>query len=229
MSSCSAIQAQEKGTLLLMNGKLLEVINFNDTSFTNLQYEFDRNQFKRLRIDIREAKRKEGKYTLGFQSQKGKEVPIDMKLGAIDRDEVFSYTPDVGKEKMFYFYEEPVGNLATVEEMNAFVIGERDARLGVNGSAWLFSSMALGLVTGYVAEGSILSLAIPPILALTARIPVVKIKEKNIQDLSFKYNEDYAAGYERYARGVYARKALIGSAIGTALGLISFAIVDNNF
>lgn len=223
----SSIQAQEKGELLLMNGKLIQVENLNDTSFTNLQYRLDRNQFKRKQIDLRSA-RKQNKNDRNFQSQKGLEVPIVLRDGAMDRDAVFSFQPMAGKERVYYFYDEPLGNVASVEEMRAFVVGERDARFGVTGNAWLYGGMAVGLMTGYAARGSILALAVPPLVALTARIPVVRIKEKNIQDLSYKFNDDYAAGYETYARSKYARKALLGSAIGTAIGLLTYAIVDNN-
>jgi len=223
----SSIHAQEKGELLLMNGKLIQVENLNDTSFTNLQYRLDRNQFKRKQIDLRSA-RKQNENDRNFQSQKGLEVPIVLRDGAMDRDAVFSFQPMVGKERVYYFYDEPLGNVASVEEMRAFVVGERDARFGLTGNAWLYGGMAVGLMTGYAARGSILALAVPPLVALTARIPVVRIKEKNIQDLSYKFNEDYAAGYETYARSKYARKALLGSAIGTAIGLLTYAIVDNN-
>lgn len=227
--NCLGIFAQNKDQLLLMNGKVLEVLNFNDTSFTNLQYDFDRNQFKRTRIDIREARKKGEVYESGFKSLKGREVPEVLERGQLDRDEVFSYSSAMGEERVFYFYDESLGNVATENEMRAFVTGERDARFGVSGNAWFYSSLAVGFITGYMAEGSVLALAVPPVLALSARIPVVKIKEKNIQDLSYKFNDDYAAGYERYSRGLFARKALIGSAVGTALGLMSFAVIDNNF
>ena len=224
----SSIHAQEKGELLLMNGKLIQVENLNDTSFTNLQYRLDRNQFKRKQIDLRSARKQHENDRIGFQSQKGLEVPIVLREGAMDRAAVFSFQPMAGEERVYYFYDEPLGNVASVEEMRAFVIGERDARFGVTGNAWLYGGMAVGLMTGYAARGSILALAVPPLVALTARIPVVRIKEENIQDLSYKFNEDYAAGYETYARSKYARKALLGSAIGTAIGLLTYAIVDNN-
>lgn len=223
------IQAQEKGQLLLMNGKLIEVENLNDTSFTNLQYVYDKNQFKRQRIDLRSARKENQPYELDYESEKGSEVPVVMREGAMEREAVFSYIPPDGDEKVFYFYDEPLGNVASEEEMRAFVIGERDARFGVSGNAWLYSGLAAGLITGYASRGSVLALAVPPLAALTARIPVVKIKEENIRDLKYKFNEEYAAGYENYARSKYTRKALLGSAIGTAIGLLTYAVVDNNF
>jgi len=228
-AAISSIQAQEKGQLLLMNGKLIEVENFNDTSFTNLQYVFDKNQFKREQIDLRAARKQKNPYRIGFDSKKGLEVPVVFRDGAIDRGAVFSFQPSVGDERVYYSYDEPSGNEISVEEMRTFVIGERDARYGVTGNAWLYGGMAVGLISGYAARGSVLALAVPPLVALTARIPVVKIKEESIQDSKYKYNEDYAAGYETYARSKYTRKALLGSAIGTAIGLLTYAVVDNNF
>jgi len=225
----SSIQAQEKGQLLLMNGKLIEVENLNDTSYTNLQYIFDKNQFKRQRIDLRSARKEKKRYRIDFESERGAKVPVVLRDGAMERDAVFSFQPASGEERIYYFYDEPLGNVALVEEMRAFVIGERDARFGVTGNAWLYGGMAVGLISGYAARGSVLALAVPPLVALTARIPVVKIKEENIQDLKYKFNEDYAAGYETYARSKYTRKALLGSAIGTAIGLLTYAVVDNNF
>ncbi|MGB6035160.1 MAG: hypothetical protein WBG42_02745, partial [Cryomorphaceae bacterium] len=182
----SSVQAQEKGQLLLMNGKLIEVENLNDTSFTNLQYVFDKNQFKRQQIDLRAARKQKKPYRLGFESEKGLEMPVVLREGAMDREAVFSFQPAVGEERVYYFYDEPLGNEISVEEMRAFVIGERDARFGVTGNAWLYGGMAVGLITGYAARGSVLALAVPPLVALTARIPVVKIKEESIQDSKYK-------------------------------------------
>lgn len=223
------VAAQENGQLLLMNGKLITVENFNDTSFTNLHYQFDKNQFKRLRVDLRSARKKNESYSLGFESEKGLELPVVLQDGKMDREAVFSFLSAEGEERLYYFYDEPSGNVASIEEMRAFVIGERDARFGVSGNAWLYSTMAVGLITGYAARGSVLALAVPPLVALTARIPIVNIREEHILDSKYKFNEDYAAGYETYARSQYTKKALLGSAIGTVVGLLTYAVVDHNF
>jgi hypothetical protein len=227
--SINSAFAQKKGQLLLMNGKVIEIENLNDTAFTNLQYRFDKNQFKRQRIDLRASRKENIPYRIDFKSDKGSDVPVVIRDGALEREEVFSYTSPSGEETVYYFYDEPLGNVASIDEMRAYVMGERDARFGVTGNAWFYSGMAVGLISGYAARGSVLALAVPPLVALTARIPVVKIKEEYIQDSNYKYNEDYAAGYERYARSKYTRRALLGSAIGTLVGLASYAVVDNNF
>jgi hypothetical protein len=230
LSGAISMLAQNgEGSLLLMNGEVIKVDGLNDSTHTYLEYLYDKNQFKRRRIDMRSARKSGGVYRLGDESMKGEQIPIVLKEGRMEREDVFSFTTVDGKEKLYYFYDEGRGNLATEEEMRAFVIGERDARLGVRGNAWLYSGLAVGFATGYAARNSVLALAVPPIFALGARIPVVRIREETIQDLSYQYNEEYAAGYESQARGKFTRKALLGSAIGTALGLISYAVVDNNF
>jgi len=220
--------AQNEGTLLMMNGKVLEVSELNDSSYTFLKYVFDKNQKKRRRIDLRSSRREGLPYRLDYRSKKGESVPLKLSDGKTDREDVFSFTSASGEEKLYYFYDEPLGNLATVEEMRAYVYGERDARFGVSGKAWFYSGLAIGISAGYASRNSVLAFAVPPIFALGARIPVVRIKDETIQDPAYKFNEDYAAGYEAQARSKYTLEALKGSAIGTVIGLVAYAIIDNN-
>jgi hypothetical protein len=113
--------------------------------------------------------------------------------------------------------------------MRAFVIGERDARYSVTGKGWFYTGLATGAITGYFSRTSILALAVPPIFALSAQIPTIRIRKEYISDLSYRYNEDYAAGFESYARSKNTIEALKGSALGTILGIVAFIVVDNNF
>lgn len=225
----NSLRSQGEGELLLLNGKVLEVRDFNDSTFTYLQYEFDKNQFKRRKIDLRVARREKRPYRMDFRSDRGMKLETIYKEGRTDREDAFAFTSVEGEETLYYFYDEPMGNLATEAEMRAYVLGERDARYAVTGKAWFYSGLALGFATGYASRTSVLAFAVPPIFALGARIPVVRIKEESIQDIKYKYNEDYAAGYESQSRGKFTREALKGSALGTVLGLITYVIVDNNF
>ena len=211
-----------------MNGKVLEVSHFDDSTYTTLNYRFDKNQFKRQRIDLREARRAGRGHDPFFSSEKGKSVPVVLKSGSLDRRETFSYSEKGKGEQLYYYYDEPVGNIASVEEMRAFVMGERDARYGVSGKGWFYSGLVVGLATGYASRTSVLAFAVPPLFSLGAKIPIINIKEEHILDSKYQYNEDYAAGYEQYARSKNTREALKGSAIGTVIGLVLFAIIDNN-
>ena len=116
----------------------------------------------------------------------------------------------------------------SVEQMGFYVLGERDARYGVSGKAWFYSGLVVGGVSGYLLESSVWSLAVPPLFALTTKIPVISIKEEHISDQAMIGNEYYALGYEKQARSKNAIQALKGSALGTLLGIATFLIVDNN-
>lgn len=219
--------AQESTNLLLMNGKEITVFEFDDSSQTVLTYKYDKNYFKRERKNLREARKAGIPYSISYQSEKGNAIPVKLKNGNMDRTAVFSASKD-STEQVFYYFDEPIGNDLKVEEMRAFVVGERDARYGVRGRFWLVSGFVVGALSGYALEGAVYSLAVPPLFALSAQLPVVKIDSRHISDKQYYENENYAAGYESTARSKNTRQALKGSVLGLLVGIVSYAIVDNN-
>lgn len=226
--SLQLLMAQESTLILMRNGKYLEVYSLNDSSYVPLKYSYDSNYFKKERINLRAARKEGVLYTPDFSSPKAASIPIVLKKGTMARDQVFSIQIPSGKEIVYYQYSEPLGNYLTEDQMRAFVYGRRDARFYHRGSGWFYSGLGVGLLAGYGLKTSILSLAVPPLFALTTLIPTIHIKESQINDKSFKYNLDYAAGFESYARSRNTIQALKGSAIGTVVGIIIYSIVDNN-
>lgn len=220
--------AQKPAELLFMNGKRLEVYDLNDTSYVPLQYTFDKNFFKKERINIKTARKESVLYTPNFSTPKAEAIPIVLKNGGIDREDVFAVTYPSGEEKVYYFFDEPMGNYLKEDQMRAFVYGERDARISVTGKGWFYAGLATGALAGYALKTSVVSLAVPPLFALTAKIPTINIKERYIADKAYQYNEDYASGFESFARSKNTIEALKGSAIGTVLGIIAYSIIDNN-
>ena len=220
--------AQQPAELLLINGKRLEVYQLNDTAYVPLQYNFDKNFFKKERINQKAARKKDILFTGDFSTKKAESIPVVMKAGSLDREDVFSVTYPSGIEKVYYAYDEPLGNVFQENEMRAYVYGERDARAALSGKVWFYSGLAIGAVSGYALKTSVVSFAVPPVFALAANIPIIHIKERYIADKSYQYNENYARGFERYARGKNTIEALKGSAIGTVLGIIAYSIIDNN-
>lgn len=222
------ISAQESARILLMNGKVMDVIQLDDSTQTVLTYQYDKNYFKRERINLRAARKLEVMYTPDFTSAKGNEVPIVLREGKMERDEVFAIQDSTGYEKVLYSFDEPAGNYLTQEQMRAYVVGEKDARFGVRGQFWFYTGLATGAISGYAFRSSLYALAYPPLFALTAQIPTVHIKDNHISDATYLYNEDYARGYASYSRSKYTREALKGSVLGTIIGIVAYAIVDNN-
>lgn len=220
--------AQQPARILLMNGKYLEVYQLDDTSYVPIQYNYDENYYKKERINLKAARDSGVFYTPAFTTPKAESIPVVLKKGSMDREEVFSIQYPTGGEKVFYYYNEPMGNYLSEDQMRAFVYGERDARNFHRGNGWFYSGLAVGLAAGYGLKTSIVSLAVPPLFALTAKIPSIHIKDQYIADKAYKYNEDYASGFESYARSRNTLQALKGSAIGTLVGIIAYSIVDNN-
>jgi hypothetical protein len=224
----SAKSQESPSRLLLMNGREMDVYNFNDTSYTDLRFSYDKNFFRRERMHINQ-RRKAGKYfDTSIRSSRADALPVVLKGGKLDRLEVLTIKDAQGNEKLLYFYDPDIGNDMTPDAARAFVLGERDARVAKKGMGWFYGGLGAGFVGGYAARGSIWAVAVPPILSLSAMIPTVSIPERAIHDISYQYNDDYAAGFESRARSRNIRQALKGSVIGTVLGLVVFAIVDNN-
>lgn len=224
----AGLQAQEPAELLFMNGKRLEVYQLNDTSYVPLQYKFDKNFFKKERINIKAARKQDTLFRSNFTTSKAEAIPVVLKKGGVDREDVFSVTYPSGEEKVYYFFDEPLGNYLKEDQMRAFIYGERDARHAVSGKGWFYAGLATGAITGYVLKTSVVSLAVPPLFALTTKIPTIHIKERYIADKSYRFNENYASGFESFARSKNTIEALKGSAIGTVLGIIAYSIIDNN-
>ncbi len=224
----TVLYAQEPSTLQMMNGKLMEVYQFNDSSFTNLQFQYDKNFFKRERLNNRLRRKEKDYFNQNLVSEKAAALPLVLREGAAEREEVFAVTHPNGNKKHFYYYDEMVGNDLSMEAMSDFISGESDARVVSTGKGWFYAGLGIGVVSGYAARQSIFVLAVPPLFALSANIPVIKIREEYVRDKSHLNNLDYAAGFESYTRSKNVREGLKGSAIGILVGLVTYAIVDNN-
>jgi len=222
------VSAQEPSKLLFLNGKVLEIYNVDDSSSVPITFEYDKNFLRKERIKIRQARKEKILFTEEFESEKAQSIPVVKKQGSADRADLYALEQPDGKVKYYYYQDELKGNYLAPEEMKAFIQGEIDARYGVSGKTWFYSGLVVGSVSGYLLESSVWSLAVPAVFTLTTQIPIIKIREEHISSKSYVGNENYALGYEKQARTTNALQALKGSALGTALGIVVFLIVDNN-
>lgn len=221
-------QAQEVYTLTLMNGREVPVYNFNDSSYTDLQFTFDKNYFKRERLNLKERRKAGDYFNTEITSARAAKYPVVMVQGNRTRDEVFAVERPDGSEKIFYEYDEEEGNYLSVDAMRSFAAGQSDAFTSKTGRSWLYAGLGLGAAAGFAARGSILALAVPPLFALSTKIPTVRIPPHKMSSLAYQHNDDYARGFETQTRSRNLRQALKGSAIGVAAGLIAFSILDSN-
>ncbi len=221
-------RAQAKSVLLFTSGRELEVYQVDDSTYVPITYKYDSKFFKKERINSVAARKENTVYSLGFSSPKAQEIPIVLKEGSTLREDVFAITNADGTEHLYYYFDEIEGDGLALPQMRALVYGSRDARNAIRAKGWFYSGLVVGAATGYALQTSVFSLAVPPVFALGARIPTVRIKERYIQDLSYQYNEDYASGFGSFARSKRTVEALKGSAIGTLLGIVVYSVVSNN-
>ncbi len=229
LPALAGLRAQDTPVLRLMNGQTLPVTDLDDSTYTELRFTFDKNHFKREKHHIR-ARRKAGDYfNTAITSPKAEQVPVVLREGKQNRDNVYSALYPSGREKHYYFYDEEEGNYLTLEQMESYLAGQSDALTAAAGRGWFWAGVGAGAAAGFATRGSIWAVAFPPLFALSTQIPVVRIRDQAISNPAFKYDEDYAAGFEKQARSRNLIQALKGGAIGTALGLAVFAVIDNNF
>jgi len=222
-----------------MNGRLLKVFNYNDTAFIDIKYSFDKNSLKNeriayrnenLRFEILEKKgdnfsRTELDSLVALKIKPFK--PAKVKEAYINQSELFAIHQPDGTRKLLYFHDEGFGNYYTVDEMQDFIFGERDALLKYRGRAAFWGGMGFGAVTGFALQGSVFSIVTPFVWTLGATFPVIRIKEKYMSDPTRK-TQPYKSGFARTARTRNMIQGLKGSVIGLGIGVLSYSIAAAN-
>ncbi len=143
------------------------------------------------------------------------------KRAHIENDQLFAIKYQSGD--IFYYYEQDsVANWFTRDEMWLFMQGERDARKGFKAHGSFYGSMASGIVGGIT--GTLFGPLAPLAYTACVGLPWVRIRHKTVSNANNLMYDAYILGYEREARKKRRIKALIGSAIGMALGYTTFFV-----
>lgn len=222
----------------MMNGRQLDVAEYNDSNYVDIQYRFDKNSVKNNRIrDFNENLRFE------LVEKKGESLSVSAldslvtiktkplldpkyKTAFIDPAEVFAIQKPEGRE-VLYEYNEVLGNYYTVDEMHDFVLGERDALLRFKGKRAFWGGVAAGAVGGFAWQNSIFSVTTPLVWIGIVAIPPIKIRQKYMSDPNLR-TDPYRAGFAKTARTKNILQGLKGSVIGTVAGALIYAVVSNN-
>jgi hypothetical protein len=142
----------------------------------------------------------------------------------LTKSEVYSVS-NGSKEQILYYQDTMLGDYYTPEEMRMYLAGAGDARKNYNARHISAIGFALCGAVGYLVGDGLLVLIVPPITyAAIQYVGKIKIKEKYMSDLNFKYNDLYAEGFEPPARSRKmirgALSGLAGSVTGVLISLI---------
>jgi hypothetical protein len=224
---CSHLaKAQQPCLLYMMDGRKVEAYSLNDSSYTDLRFYYERSQFKRERMNLRTRRASGNPFDTTLFHPRAMALPRVLKPGKALREELYAIHCLDGGLRILYYTDPVRGNEFTLNEAHDYMMGSRDARTAHRGLGWLAAGFGTGLAAGYASRLSIWAVAVPPLFALTANVPTVRIRERQMSSPLYQYNDAYAAGFERRARGHNLRQGLKGSLAGTLLGLAAYAVID---
>ncbi len=192
-----AIQAQlQQGRVLLMNGTVVENALWGEKDGMIYIYDKKNNLF-------------------------GKEKTRAIEL---NKSEIFSLS-NGSKEQVLYFQDTMLGDYYTPEEMRMYLAGAGDARK--NYKARHISAIGFGLCTvaGYLVGDGLMILIVPPITyAAIQYVGKIKIREKYMSDVNYKYNDQYAEGFEPPARSRKIIRGAFSGVLGSVTGVVLYML-----
>jgi hypothetical protein len=148
------------------------------------------------------------------------------KKREVHRSEVFSVIKEDGSEVVYYEPDQFLGEDLSPEEMRIYVAGARDARENYRPIWTVVGGVVFAGVISYLGQGGFILTIAPPIAYMLFQfIPYIKIKEETMSNLSYQYNDLYAAGYESVARGRKVLSGLKGGTLGSILGFLTQIII----
>jgi len=149
-----------------------------------------------------------------------------VKQQSVSRYEVFSILHEDGTETVLYQADNAQFNDYTVDQMRAYVNGELDARKNYKGGKSAFwIGLGVGAFSGYAGQANFLwTFGTPLVLSSASYIPNIRIREEAMSDTNYKFDNDYALGFERVSRTKLVMGTLKGSALGSAIGTASFLL-----
>jgi hypothetical protein len=152
----------------------------------------------------------------------------ETKVESIEKDEVFSIDYGNGKHTIVYQQDSlSEENYMSVEDMQAYIIGERDAVKGFRSPITTISSAAVGVASGLmpiflISQWSAVLSPIPPAAYVgISGARWIKISRSHVSNPKYLKSESYIEGYDHAARGKRIQNALIAGGCGLVVGTIA--------
>jgi hypothetical protein len=154
----------------------------------------------------------------------------ETKIETIEKDEVFSIGYASGKEVVVYEQDTlSEDSYMSVEDMRAYIIGERDAIKGFKSPITTVTSAVVGVASGLMPLFLITQW--PSVSVFTPIPPAayvgisgarwIKISRNHVSNSKYLKSESYIEGYDHAARGKRIQNALIAGGCGLVVGTIA--------
>ena len=177
-----------------------------------------------------------GSFLIEYMKKKKK------KAASIENYRIFSYSFKDQPETILYRQDSTIGNFFTVEEMNMYILGERDAKKNYNPIGLKITACVLtyGLTIAdtyqkdtasasffkgfFNSSPGIISLVAPFAFTALAGAPAVQIDISKVSNRNYLNSQAYVDGFERVGRSKKVFGALKFSIIGSLAGLATYYI-----
>ena len=146
-----------------------------------------------------------------------------------NKSDIFSVTKSGQETEIYYIQVEELGDWMTIDQMQAYIAGEADARNNYS-TKWIeYVGYIVGSGIGYISGGGFLVILSGPIVYTGIQfLPQIRIKEKHLSDKGYAFNDFYLSGFEPVARSKRVISALKSSIFGAILGTVIYFIVPYN-
>ena len=147
------------------------------------------------------------------------------KIIRYKKEKVFSITKADGSKVYIFQPDSFETEILSIEEMELFVYGIREARLGYKAPIALWEGIFCGVVSGFV--GAVVGPFYAPIpiagnSILVGNFPS-KVNIESVLNPNYFKKETFLAGYKEEANFKRMKNVTIGSVIGFAIGYAAFS------
>ena len=143
-----------------------------------------------------------------------------MKPRSMDKESVFSIRSASGEETVFYKKNPEEDYDMTVEEMRYYIYGAQDARKGYKNPWITIISFTVGGAAGFGLYDKPYVAAVPFVIPVIAGSTGTEFNKGSVRNEDFRKIEAYQSGYFKRAKSRKVTNALIGSLLGTGLGVM---------
>lgn len=154
-------------------------------------------------------------FMVTYQISKNKKT----KTKSVSTELLFDIKYQDGKIDTLYSTNPHIGNYLTPLQMHHFILGEQDASEYYRSRLTAIIGVAFGVSFGYLLHDGFWVASVPLVYSVGAGITKVKIKNIANRDIAILRTAAYQEGYIKVARSKKAFSALVGSLVGTVIGI----------
>ncbi|MBC7411501.1 MAG: hypothetical protein H7331_03475 [Bacteroidia bacterium] len=148
------------------------------------------------------------------------------KIRSTPKDQLFSYTPKLTNEIVFYTNDSLGENELSEREMRMYMLGQQDARVHYKTPISILGGALFGLASGYFLPPLLSPLGVVPFVVVNGLI-IRRVNRKKVYNKLYLAEETYLMGYEKIAKGKRVQQSLISGIAGVVVGIAAASIVNS--